>query len=97
LQREGQSKIDAVKNAAVVRLRPILMTSAATIFGHLPLTFVSGPGAAARNSIGLVLVAGMAVGTAFTIFFVPAIYLLIARDHGKKARAAVQAGSVAGA
>ena len=87
LQREGQSKIDAVKNAAVVRLRPILMTSAATIFGHLPLTFVSGPGAAARNSIGLVLVAGMAVGTAFTIFFVPAIYLLIARDHGKKARA----------
>jgi multidrug efflux pump len=95
LQREGQSKIDAVKNAAVVRLRPILMTSAATIFGHLPLTFVSGPGAAARNSIGLVLVAGMAVGTAFTIFFVPAIYLLIARDHGKKARAA-QAGSAVG-
>jgi multidrug efflux pump len=68
----------------VIRLRPILMTSAATIFGHLPLTFVSGPGAAARNSIGLVLVAGMAVGTAFTVFFVPAIYLLIARDHGKK-------------
>ncbi len=88
LQREGQSKIEAVKNASVVRLRPILMTSAATIFGHLPLTFVSGPGAAARNSIGLVLVAGMAVGTAFTIFFVPSIYLLIARDHGKKARAA---------
>jgi multidrug efflux pump len=97
LQREGQSKIDAVKNAAVVRLRPILMTSAATIFGHLPLTFVSGPGAAARNSIGLVLVAGMAIGTAFTIFFVPAIYLLIARDHGKKARAAAQAGNVASA
>ncbi len=95
LQREGQSKIDAVKNASVVRLRPILMTSAATIFGHLPLTFVSGPGAAARNSIGLVLVAGMAVGTAFTIFFVPAIYLLIARDHGKKARAA-QAESAVG-
>jgi multidrug efflux pump len=86
LQREGQSKVEAVKNAAVVRLRPILMTSAATIFGHLPLTFVSGPGAAARNSIGLVLVAGMAIGTAFTIFFVPAIYLLIARDHGKRAR-----------
>ncbi len=62
LQREGQSKMEAVKNASVVRLRPILMTSAATIFGHLPLTFVSGPGAAARNSIGLVLVAGMAVG-----------------------------------
>jgi multidrug efflux pump len=98
LQREGQSKIEAVKNAAVTRLRPILMTSAATIFGHLPLTFVSGPGAAARNSIGLVLVAGMAVGTAFTIFFVPSIYLLIAKDHGAKARAAAaQAGSVASA
>ena len=100
LQREGQSKIEAVKNASVVRLRPILMTSAATIFGHLPLTFVSGPGAAARNSIGLVLVAGMAVGTAFTIFFVPSIYLLIARDHGKKARAAAASGegeSLAGA
>jgi len=88
LQREGQTKVEAVKNAAVIRLRPILMTSAATIFGHLPLTFVSGPGAAARNSIGLVLVAGMAVGTAFTIFFVPAIYLLIARDHGKRTRGA---------
>ncbi len=101
LQREGQSKMEAVKNASVVRLRPILMTSAATIFGHLPLTFVSGPGAAARNSIGLVLVAGMAVGTAFTIFFVPSIYLLIAKDHGKKARAGAAAsqgaGSVAGA
>ena len=103
LQREGQSKVEAVKNASVVRLRPILMTSAATIFGHLPLTFVSGPGAAARNSIGLVLVAGMAIGTAFTIFFVPSIYLLIARDHGKKARAAAAAattnegGSVASA
>jgi len=93
LQREGQTKMEAVKNAAVVRLRPILMTSAATIFGHLPLTFVSGPGAAARNSIGLVLVAGMAVGTAFTIFFVPSIYLLIARDHGKKARAEAAAGA----
>jgi multidrug efflux pump len=97
LQREGQSKIEAVKNASVVRLRPILMTSAATIFGHLPLTFVSGPGAAARNSIGLVLVAGMAVGTAFTIFFVPSIYLLIAKDHGKKARAEAAAASGQGA
>ncbi|HQR29018.1 MAG TPA: efflux RND transporter permease subunit [Anaeromyxobacteraceae bacterium] len=95
LQREGQSKVDAVRNAAVTRLRPILMTSAATIFGHLPLTFVSGPGAAARNSIGLVLVAGMFVGTAFTIFFVPSIYLLIAKDHGRKARAAAHAGEAA--
>jgi multidrug efflux pump len=59
------------------------MTSVATICGHFPLTLVRGPGAAARNSIGLVLVAGMALGTAFTLFFVPAIYVLLARDHRK--------------
>jgi multidrug efflux pump len=53
----------------------------ATICGHFPLTLVRGPGAAARNSIGLVLVAGMVMGTAFTLFFVPAIYVLIAREH----------------
>jgi multidrug efflux pump len=81
LQRQGRSKVDAVRAAAATRLRPILMTSVATVCGHFPLTLVTGPGAAARNSIGLVLVAGMAIGTAFTLFFVPAIYLLIARDH----------------
>jgi multidrug efflux pump len=81
LQEKGLSKMDAVKEAAVTRLRPILMTSVATICGHFPLTLVRGPGAAARNSIGLVLVAGMALGTAFTLFFVPAIYVLLARDH----------------
>jgi multidrug efflux pump len=81
LQEQGHSKIEAVKEAAVTRLRPILMTSVATICGHFPLTLVRGPGAAARNSIGLVLVAGMAMGTAFTLFFVPAIYVLIAREH----------------
>ncbi len=87
LQLQGQSKLDAVRNAAVTRLRPVLMTSVATVAGHFPLTLVSGPGAAARNSIGLVLVAGMAVGTAFTLFFVPAIYLLIARDRQAEAPA----------
>jgi multidrug efflux pump len=81
LQRTGKSKLEAVREAAGTRLRPILMTSVATICGHFPLTLVSGPGAAARNSIGLVLVAGMAIGTAFTLFFVPAIYMLIAREH----------------
>jgi len=81
LQEEGQTKIDAIRNAAATRLRPVLMTSVATVCGHFPLTLVTGPGAAARNSIGLVLVAGMAIGTAFTLFFVPAIYLLLARDH----------------
>jgi multidrug efflux pump len=86
LQESGLSKIEAVKSAAVTRLRPILMTSVATVCGHFPLTLVTGPGAEARNSIGLVLVTGMAIGTAFTIFFVPAIYLLIARDHRAEAR-----------
>jgi multidrug efflux pump len=59
------------------------MTSAATIAGHFPLTLVSGAGAAARNSIGLVLVGGMFIGTIFTLFIVPSIYMLVARDHGK--------------
>jgi multidrug efflux pump len=59
------------------------MTSAATIAGHFPLTLVSGAGAAARNSIGLVLVGGMAVGTLFTLFVVPSIYMLVARDHSR--------------
>ena len=86
LQEQGLSKVEAVKQASVTRLRPILMTSVATICGHFPLTLVSGPGAAARNSIGLVLVTGMAIGTLFTLFFVPAIYLLIARDHRVPAR-----------
>ena len=81
LQEQGKSKIDAIKGAAETRLRPIMMTTLATVFGHLPLTLVTGPGAAARNSIGLVLVGGMAIGTFFTLFFVPAIYVLVARDH----------------
>jgi multidrug efflux pump len=81
LQEQGLSKVAAVQEAAVTRLRPILMTSVATVCGHFPLVLVTGPGAEARNSIGLVLVAGMTIGTAFTLFFVPAIYLLIARDH----------------
>ena len=94
LQLEGQSKIEAVHNAALTRLRPILMTSVATVCGHFPLTLVTGPGAAARNSIGLVLVAGMAIGTAFTLFFVPAIYVLIARDHRAEARQEAEEGAL---
>jgi multidrug efflux pump len=57
------------------------MTSAATVFGHLPLVFVSGPGSEARNSIGIVLVSGMVIGTIFTLFVVPVFYSLIARQH----------------
>jgi multidrug efflux pump len=83
LQDEGVAKIDAIRRAAATRLRPVLMTSAATVFGHLMLIFVTGPGAAARNSIGWVLVVGMAVGTVFTLFVVPAFYMLIAKDQSK--------------
>jgi multidrug efflux pump len=83
LQIKGLSKLDAVREAAMTRLRPILMVAAATIAGHFPLTLVTGAGAAARNSIGLVLVGGMFIGTLFTLFVVPSIYMLIARDHSK--------------
>ncbi len=82
-QEQGLDKLAAVREAALTRLRPILMTTAATIAGHFPLTLVSGAGAAARNSIGLVLVGGMAVGTLFTLFVVPSIYMLVAKDHSK--------------
>ncbi len=86
LQESGLSKLEAVKNAAMTRLRPILMTSVATVVGHFPLTLVHGPGARARNSIGLVLVAGMTIGTLFTLFVLPAIYVLIARDRRAEER-----------
>jgi multidrug efflux pump len=92
LQEEGVAKLDAIRRAAATRLRPVLMTSAATVFGHLMLIFVTGPGAAARNSIGWVLVVGMAVGTVFTLYVVPAFYMLIARDHAKVRAAAPAAG-----
>ena len=81
LQERGLAKLEAVKEAASVRLRPVLMTTAATIFGHFPLVLVSGPGSAARNSIGTILVAGMAVGTLFTLFVVPVFYTLLAAEH----------------
>jgi len=81
LQRQGMAKLDAVQRASEVRLRPILMTTVATVAGHFPLTLVSGAGAEARNSIGLVLVGGMAIGTVFTLFFLPSIYMLIAKNR----------------
>jgi multidrug efflux pump len=77
-------KIAAVREAASIRLRPILMTTVATVAGHFPLTLVSGPGAVARNSIGIVLVGGMTIGTLFTLFVVPSVYVLIAKDHRKE-------------
>jgi multidrug efflux pump len=93
LQEQGVAKVDAIRRAAATRLRPVLMTSAATVFGHMMLIFVTGPGAAARNSIGWVLVVGMAVGTLFTLFVVPAFYMLIAKDH--QAAAAKEAAQTA--
>jgi multidrug efflux pump len=81
LQRTGLDKLSAIRQAALIRLRPVLMTSAATICGHLPLTMVTGAGAAARNSIGLVIVSGMTVGTIFTLLVIPSIYMLIAKQH----------------
>jgi predicted RND superfamily exporter protein len=81
LQERGHDKMAAIREAAMTRLRPVLMTSVATVAGHFPLTLVSGPGAAARNSIGLVLVGGMTIGTIFTLFVVPSLYVLIAKKH----------------
>ena len=81
LQERGVPKMDALREASLTRLRPVLMTSAATVFGHLPLVLVSGPGSAARNSIGMVLVTGMIVGTIFTLFVVPVFYSLIAAQR----------------
>jgi multidrug efflux pump len=81
LQRGGLGKVAAVREAALVRLRPVLMTSVATVCGHFPLVLVTGAGAAARNSIGIVIVAGMAIGTIFTLLVIPAIYVLIAKEH----------------
>jgi multidrug efflux pump len=82
-QLAGLNKLAAVREAARVRLRPILMTTLATVAGHFPLVLVTGAGAAARNSIGLVLVGGMAIGTIFTLFIIPCLYMLMARDHAK--------------
>jgi multidrug efflux pump len=90
LQRDGKDKLAAVAQAARIRLRPVMMTSVATVAGHFPLTLVTGAGAAARNSIGLVLVGGMTIGTIFTLFVVPSLYMLIAKERRQKAVADVE-------
>jgi multidrug efflux pump len=81
LQETGKDKVAAIIEGATTRLRPILMTTAATVVGHFPLVLAKGPGAGARNSIGIMLVSGMIIGTAFTLFVVPSIYMLVARKH----------------
>ncbi|HEY2744764.1 MAG TPA: efflux RND transporter permease subunit [Polyangia bacterium] len=96
-QRLGLAKLEAVRMAAATRLRPILMTTVATVVGHFPLTLVTGAGAAARNSIGIVLVGGMTIGTIFTLFVVPAVYVLIAKDHRKEAELDAESDNVVSA
>jgi multidrug efflux pump len=81
LQMQGLGKRAAVEKAAGIRLRPILMTTGATVLGVVPLLMASGAGAISRYNIGLVIATGMSVGTLFTIFVVPAVYVALARDH----------------
>jgi multidrug efflux pump len=81
LQAGGMVKLEAIKGAAQARLRPVLMTTAATALGHFPLVLVTGAGAEARNSIGIVLVAGMVIGTLFTLIVLPCVYMLLAKEH----------------
>ena len=83
LQAEGRSRVEAIREAATTRLRPVLMTTGATVLGHFPLVLVSGAGAAARNSIGIILVAGMMVGTVFTLFILPTVYMALASRHDR--------------
>jgi multidrug efflux pump len=87
LQAKGQKKLDAIRSAAAIRLRPILMTTAAMVLGVIPLIIATGAGAASRYNIGLVIATGISIGTLFTLFVVPAMYLLLAEDHTKKAAA----------
>jgi len=91
LQRTGLDKLAAVTLASATRLRPILMTTAATVMGHFPLVIASGPGAGARNSIGIVLVSGMIIGTLFTLFVVPAIYTVVAKTAEQPSGGAAEA------
>jgi multidrug efflux pump len=93
LQEAGRDKLAAIIEAAGTRLRPILMTTAATVVGHFPLILAAGPGAGARNSIGIVLVTGMIIGSAFTLFVVPSIYMLVARTRRVAGPVQVESGS----
>jgi multidrug efflux pump len=77
----GVEKLDAIRNGAIARLRPVLMTTGATVLGHFPLVLVTGAGAEARNSIGAVLVFGMLIGTLFTLVILPAIYAVLASNR----------------
>jgi multidrug efflux pump len=80
-QREGRSKLDAIEYAVGIRLRPILMTTAAMVLGVMPLITASGAGAASRYNMGMVIATGLAIGTLFTLFVLPAVYMLVAQQH----------------
>jgi multidrug efflux pump len=94
LQLEGRSKRDAIEEASSIRLRPVLMTTAALVIAMVPLLIATGPGAVSRFSMGLVIAAGMTIGTLFTLYIVPAVYLYIGRDYARDRapEAAAQAG-----
>ena len=81
LQEQGRSKREAIEEATGIRLRPVLMTTAALVFAMIPLLIAKGPGAASRFSMGVVIASGMTIGTMFTLFVLPAFYLYLARDH----------------
>jgi len=84
LQEAGRTKLEAIVEASSVRLRPILMTTAAMVLGVVPLVIASGAGAAGRQSMGIVIFTGLSIGTLFTLFVVPAMYLLLGADHHQK-------------
>jgi multidrug efflux pump len=90
----GKSKLEAIQEAASTRLRPILMTTAAMVFGVLPLVIASGAGAAGRHAMGLVIFTGLSIGTLFTLFVVPAVYLLLARRNYQATAPVIDAGPV---
>ena len=87
LQHAGMSKREAILEATSIRLRPILMTTAAMVLGVLPLIMATGAGAASRFNMGLVIASGLSIGTLFTLFVLPAVYLVLAADHSVKAEA----------
>jgi hydrophobe/amphiphile efflux-1 (HAE1) family protein len=93
-ETRGFDKIQAIKEAAAVRLRPILMTTASMVIGVVPLLLANGAGARSRFDIGIVIAAGMAIGTMFTLFVTPAIYSYLARDHRKPAEAVTEPSAV---
>ncbi len=95
LQQEGKSKREAIEQACGIRLRPILMTTAAMVLGVSPLILASGAGAVSRFNMGLVIASGLAIGTMFTLFVVPAVYMMIAQDHSRHVPAAQPAQGTA--